>query len=52
MTVPHFQEELDQLKARLLEMGGLAEERVRAAVPAARVIYLEPDLDRDRAATG
>jgi divalent metal cation (Fe/Co/Zn/Cd) transporter len=23
-----------------------AEERVRAAVPAARVIYLEPDLDR------
>jgi len=29
-----------------------AEERVRAAVPAARVIYLEPDLDRDRAATG
>ena len=32
--VPHFQEELDQLKARLLEMGGLAEERVRAAVRA------------------
>jgi phosphate transport system protein len=30
----HFQEELDQLKARLLEMGGLAEERVRAAVRA------------------
>jgi phosphate transport system protein len=30
--VRHFQEELDQLKARLLEMGGLAEERVRAAV--------------------
>ena len=30
--VPHFQEELDQLKARLLEMGGLAEERVRTAV--------------------
>jgi divalent metal cation (Fe/Co/Zn/Cd) transporter len=25
-----------------------AESRVRAAVPAARVIYLEPDLDRDR----
>ncbi|MDT4918381.1 MAG: hypothetical protein QOH89_3081, partial [Pseudonocardiales bacterium] len=23
-----------------------AEERVRAAVPSARVIYLEPDLDR------
>jgi len=32
--VPHFQEELDQLKARLLEMGGLAEERVRMAVRA------------------
>ena len=28
----HFQEELDALQARLLEMGGLAEERVRAAV--------------------
>ena len=23
-TVPHFQEELEQLKARLLAMGGLA----------------------------
>ena len=34
MTVPHFQEELDQLKARLLEMGGLAEDRVRSAVRA------------------
>jgi phosphate transport system protein len=32
--VPHFQEELDQLKARLLEMGGLAEERVRSSVRA------------------
>jgi phosphate transport system protein len=32
--VPHFQEELEQLKARLLEMGGLAEDRVRAAVKA------------------
>jgi phosphate transport system protein len=32
--VPHFQEELDQLKARLLEMGGLAEDRVRTAVRA------------------
>ena len=32
--IPHFQEELDQLKARLLEMGGLAEERVRSAVRA------------------
>ena len=33
-NVPHFQEELDQLKARLLEMGGLAEDRVRSAVTA------------------
>jgi phosphate transport system protein len=31
-TVRHFQEELEQLKARLLEMGGLAEDRVRASV--------------------
>ena len=30
--VRHFQEELDQLKARLLEMGGLAEDRVRESV--------------------
>jgi len=30
----HFQEELEQLKARLLEMGGLAEDRVRMAVRA------------------
>jgi phosphate transport system protein len=30
--VRHFQEELDQLKARLLEMGGLAEEKVRESV--------------------
>jgi phosphate transport system protein len=30
--VRHFQEELDQLKNRLLEMGGLAEEEVRLAV--------------------
>jgi len=28
----HFQEDLDLLKARLLEMGGLAEERVREAI--------------------
>ena len=28
----HFQEELEHLKTRLLEMGGLAEDRVRAAV--------------------
>ena len=31
-VVRHFQEELEALKARLLEMGGLAEERVRRAV--------------------
>ncbi len=30
--VRHFQEELEQLKTRLLEMGGLAEENVRLAV--------------------
>jgi phosphate transport system protein len=30
--IRHFQEELDQLKNRLLEMGGLAEEEVRLAV--------------------
>jgi phosphate transport system protein len=29
---PHFREELEALQGRLLEMGGLAEERVRAAV--------------------
>jgi phosphate transport system protein len=28
----HFQDELDQLKARLLEMGGLAEDRLRQVV--------------------
>ena len=32
--IPHFQEELDALKSRLLEMGGLAEERVRTAIDA------------------
>ena len=30
--IRHFEEELDQLKGRLLEMGGLAEDRVRASV--------------------
>jgi len=30
----HFQDELEQLKARLLEMGGLAEEQTRLAVKA------------------
>ncbi len=38
MAIPspirHFQEELEQLKTRLLEMGGLAEDRVRAAIRA------------------
>ena len=38
--VRHFQENLEQLKTRLLEMGGLAEERVRMAVRAV--------VDRDR----
>jgi phosphate transport system protein len=38
--VRHFEEELAQLKARLLEMGGLAEDRVRLAVRAL--------VDRDR----
>jgi phosphate transport system protein len=32
--IRHFQEELEQLKTRLLEMGGLAEDRVRSAVRA------------------
>jgi len=31
-AVPHFRDELESLKSRLLEMGGLAEERVRQAV--------------------
>ena len=37
----HFQDELEQLKARLLEMGGLAEDRTRSAVRAL--------VDRDHA---
>jgi phosphate transport system protein len=41
----HFQEELEQLKTRLLEMGGLAEEQVRLAVEA--VVHRDPsELDR------
>ena len=36
----HFQAELELLKTRLLEMGGLAEEQVRLAVKAL--------VDRDR----
>jgi phosphate transport system protein len=47
--VPHFQEELEQLKTRLLEMGGLAEERVRSAVQA----LVERDAARvERVLTG
>ncbi|MBE3075835.1 MAG: phosphate signaling complex protein PhoU [Actinobacteria bacterium] len=33
-SVRHFQQDLDLVKARLLEMGGLAEDRVRSAVDA------------------
>src|SRR6202023_1302218 len=47
MTLPeqgvrHFQEELEQLKARLLEMGGLAEEQVRLAVKG--LVHRDRDL--------
>jgi phosphate transport system protein len=38
----HFEDELEQLKARLLEMGGLAEDRVRTAVRA--VVERDPAL--------
>src|SRR5713101_8069775 len=31
-VVPHFREEIEQCKARLLEMGGLAEEEVRLSI--------------------
>jgi phosphate transport system protein len=45
----HFQEELEQLKTRLLEMGGLAEENVRLAV----LGLVERDLQRiDRVLSG
>jgi phosphate transport system protein len=40
-VVPHFQEQLATLKERLLVMGGLAEERVRAVMEA----LVERDLD-------
>src|SRR5262245_700043 len=40
--VRHFQEELDGLQARLLEMGGLAEERVRVAIQG--LVTREPAL--------
>ena len=38
----HFQEELEQLKARLLEMGGIAEEQVRLAVKG--LVHRDRDL--------
>ena len=46
-VVRHFQEELEQLKRRLLEMGGLAEEQVRVAIKALvdREVTL---IERDR----
>ena len=37
-AVRHFQEELEALHNRLLEMGGLAEERVRVAVDGGVVV--------------
>ena len=40
--LPHFQEELQQLKTRLLEMGGLAEDRVRTVVEA--LVEREPGI--------
>ena len=40
-TQRHFQADLEQLKARLLEMGGLAEERVRTALDG--LINRDPD---------
>ena len=48
-VVRHFQEELEQLKTRLLEMGGAAEEQVRLATKA----LAERDYDAiDRALMG
>jgi phosphate transport system protein len=41
-VVPHFQEQLELLKERLLVMGGLAEERVRAVVEA--LVDRNPEL--------
>jgi phosphate transport system protein len=40
--LPHFREELETLQGRLLEMGGLAEERVRAAIQG--LVTREPAL--------
>ncbi len=48
-VVRHFQEELEQLKTRILEMGGAAEEQVRLAVKG----LSDRDLDAiDRALVG
>jgi phosphate transport system protein len=44
MTNRHFQQELDDLKTKLAEMAGLAEEAVRGAVDA----LLERDVDKAR----
>jgi phosphate transport system protein len=41
-TIRHFQAELEELKTRLLEMGGLAEDRVRAAVDG--LVRRDPDV--------
>ena len=41
-AIPHFREELETLQGRLLEMGGLAEERVRAAVHG--LVSRDPEL--------
>ncbi|MCL4812964.1 MAG: phosphate signaling complex protein PhoU [Vicinamibacteraceae bacterium] len=47
-VVPHFREELEQLKQRLLVMGGLAEERVRTAMRA----LVDADADALEAVVG
>lgn len=48
-VVRHFQEELEQLKTRILEMGGAAEEQVRLAIRG--LVDRDPDAI-DRALTG
>jgi len=49
--VRHFQDELEQLKTRLLEMGGFAEDRVRASVQS--LVSRDPDMvDRVLAGDG
>lgn len=48
-VVRHFQEELEQLKVRILEMGGAAEEQVRLAIRG--LVERVPDAI-DRALTG